>query len=193
MSLVPSRSAPRRGASLLNLRVRRARRECIRCASSPLCSHTHKFFHTTHHITRTHTQPHTRPPWYGCGARGEPKEKESAPSTDSTPLRRALSASSRPLVAHRPRTMSGTKQFHHETPFPFRHFVPLIATLAFSKAFHTASPGSANATVRPPVLLVLIVAGWGLTRVPRRRAQPDHTTDCRRWPRIMPPWCWRRT
>ena len=34
------------------------------------------------------------------------------------------------------RTMSGTKQFHHETPFPFRHFVPLIATLAFLVFFY---------------------------------------------------------
>ena len=75
--------------------------------------------------------------------------------------------------------MSGTKQFHHETPFPFRHFVPLIATLAFLVFFYIVvlfvtelhEEGSAgllsklcwrNATVRPPVLLVLIVAGWGL-------------------------------
>ena len=74
--------------------------------------------------------------------------------------------------------MSGLKQYH-EAPFAYRRFVPLFGTLAFlffiyiitlfvTELHEEGADGLLsklcwrNATVRPPVLLVLIVGGWGL-------------------------------
>ena len=78
--------------------------------------------------------------------------------------------------------MSGLKQYH-EAPFAYRRFVPLFGTLAFlffiyivtlfvTELHEEGADGLLsklcwrNATVRPPVLLVLIVGGWGQSLSP---------------------------
>ena len=76
-------------------------------------------------------------------------------------------------------SMSGTKQYLHEAPYGFNRLVPLLAVLAalllgyvitaFQTELHEVGSLEVfsrlmwhNATVRPPILLVLIVAGWAV-------------------------------
>ena len=77
-------------------------------------------------------------------------------------------------------SMAGMKQYQYiESPYSFSRLVPLLVTLgillfafvvvAFETELHEVESSEVlsrlcwrNATVRPPVLLVLIVAGWAL-------------------------------
>ena len=75
--------------------------------------------------------------------------------------------------------MSGTKQYHHEPPYGSHRLLPYLATLlalllayvvvAYQTELHEAGSVEMlsrlcwrNATVRPPILLVLIIAGWAV-------------------------------
>ena len=75
--------------------------------------------------------------------------------------------------------MSGQKQYLNEAPYGMHRLVPLLLTLgvlllaflivAFETELHDVDSMEVisrlcwrNATVRPPILLVLIIAGWGL-------------------------------